>query len=157
AHIPNSGAQLWKFHKSSQGDVYAIENLHGGLILTATGTWPSVHVSLRTSELTLAAGTKEQIVGEAKPKPEKPFRTTTVYPQEALWAVDSSLHSMEPGKMVVLRSIKYPGFVLDLQCGGMTNGAPVRLAQESGISDAREMHQWLLHQQPKELYDQMCA
>ncbi|KAI4086869.1 MAG: hypothetical protein Q9206_004545 [Seirophora lacunosa] len=149
AHIPNNGAQLWRFHKASQGDVYAIENLRGGLVLTATGTWPSVHVALRTSELTLAAGTKEQIVGQAKPNPEETIRKTAVpYPREALWAVDSSLYSMEPGKMVLFRSVKYPGFVLDLQGGGMINGAPVRLAQESGISDAREMQQWLLHQQP---------
>lgn len=102
AHIPNSGAQLWRFHKASQGEVYAIENLRGRLVLTAMVTWPPVHVALRTLELTLAAGTKEQIVGQAKPNLERKVGTITVpYPREALWAVDSSLYSMEPGKMVL--------------------------------------------------------
>ena len=38
-----------------------------------------------------------------------------------------------------LRSVKFPGFVVDQHNGETTNRTPVRLIQERGVSDEREM------------------
>ncbi|CAL8578056.1 hypothetical protein XPA_003858 [Xanthoria parietina] len=68
-------------------------------------------------------------------------------PTEALWVIDKSIYGLEPGKIVVFRSVKYPGYVLDLHQGEKGNGTPVRIIKKGGLSEKREMQKWLLQVQ----------
>ncbi|KAL8655410.1 MAG: hypothetical protein Q9226_003061 [Calogaya cf. arnoldii] len=98
-----------------------------------------IHVSTR---LTNIAGPNKTVVG--MPKPESKIGSAYDMPVEALWVIDKSIYGMEPGKMVVFRSVKWPGYVLDLHHGEKANGTPVDILQEVGLSDKTEMQKWLL-------------
>ncbi|KAI4125472.1 MAG: hypothetical protein LQ338_004230 [Usnochroma carphineum] len=145
AHCPNNGAQLWRFRKGSKGDAYAIQSFHNDKLLTAVGKFPMGRIRGSDRELILAAGPEQAVTAITMPA-QIPFELFSC-PREALWAIDSSLYSMEPGKMVVLRSVMYPGYVLDLHNGETTNGTPVNLRREPGIDGKREMQKWLLQKQ----------
>ncbi|KAL8683748.1 MAG: hypothetical protein Q9224_006654 [Gallowayella concinna] len=73
---PNNWAQLWRIRQVYSAEVYVIENIEGGTLLTV-------------SETKQAVGKEELIPFGGK------------YPPEALWAIDKSIYGLEPGKMVV--------------------------------------------------------
>ncbi|KAL8679476.1 MAG: hypothetical protein Q9186_004252 [Xanthomendoza sp. 1 TL-2023] len=77
AHSPNNWAQLWKIYQVYQAEVYVIQNVQGGTLLTASET-------------------KQIAVGKEELK-----AIHVNYPLEAVWAIDKSTYGLEPGKMVV--------------------------------------------------------
>ncbi|KAL8991631.1 MAG: hypothetical protein Q9169_007800 [Polycauliona sp. 2 TL-2023] len=133
AHSPNSWAQLWKIRKRDVADLYYIECLASRTVLTASGP-------------------DKPVVGVPKVANKEPYGENFDIPKEALWVIDKSIYALEPGKMVVFRNLKYPGYVLDLHHGektdGTANATPVNIMPERGVSDKREMQKWLLQIQP---------
>ncbi|KAL9037031.1 MAG: hypothetical protein Q9180_003956 [Flavoplaca navasiana] len=127
AHSPNNWAQVWLIRKQGAADLYSIECKESTTILTASGP-------------------DKPVVG--RPKGERNPISGHNVPTEGLWAIDKSMYGLEPGKMVVFRNVKYPGYVLDLHHGEKQCGTPVNIIQERGLSDKREMQKWLLQIQP---------
>ncbi|KAL8704853.1 MAG: hypothetical protein Q9201_002012 [Fulgogasparrea decipioides] len=82
---PYDKAQLWRLHKSGDKEIYLIENLHTGTFLTASGNndWVDHTSSEDLSE-------------------KHPFKAVSRnFIAKALWAIDTSICSLEPGNMVL--------------------------------------------------------
>ncbi|KAL8727606.1 MAG: hypothetical protein Q9181_005648 [Wetmoreana brouardii] len=66
---------------------------------------------------------------------------------KALWAIDTSVCSLEPGKMVLFRSIKYPGCVLEYNDSDEDGGPALATSKESENDSERDVQKWLLQKQ----------
>ncbi|KAL8765979.1 MAG: hypothetical protein Q9209_007126 [Squamulea sp. 1 TL-2023] len=68
-------------------------------------------------------------------------------PISALWAIDTSMCALEKGKMVIFRSILYPGRVM----GQDDTDEKMVLCQEVQFRAGRKskLHKWLLQKQPQ--------
>ncbi|KAI4270410.1 MAG: hypothetical protein L6R38_007127 [Xanthoria sp. 2 TBL-2021] len=138
--------KLWHIRKRNEADIYYIERMVSETVLTASGEsiWSRYPVAMWLSGI---PGPDKFVVG--MPKVEHKFGSQRYkIPTEALWVIDKSIYGLEPGKMVVFRNVKYPGYVLDLHHGEKDNGTSVNIIQERGLSDKREMQKWLLQVQP---------
>ncbi|KAL8850313.1 MAG: hypothetical protein Q9221_004728 [Calogaya cf. arnoldii] len=126
-HAPHNPSQLWRVYKWPKGDVYIIVNLHHKAIVTSR-------------DYVLGYTTVEEGALHEK-LTDLPYR----YSVDALWAIDKSMCSLEPGQMVVFRSIKNPGFVLSQD----STGEFVTLWQEeqSTADGEGEEQKWLMQKQ----------
>ncbi|KAL8918926.1 MAG: hypothetical protein Q9172_005221 [Xanthocarpia lactea] len=126
-HTPNNPAQLWRIHKWAIGDVYAIENVFLGTIITSPD-------EVVTGESAVEGGTHERHM-------DLPDHWSL----DILWIIDTGICALEPGKIVVFRSIKKSGYVLS---GGIDDyDGRVQLLKEDLGGQQGKTQKWLLQKQ----------
>lgn len=128
AHIPYKNTQLWIIRKRSGSETWFIECLSGGWLLTADNI-----------------DSEESVIGAFDLMP--PAEKLNHCPFEALWLLDTGMNSLDPGKLVTIRSVKYPGFVLDIGHGQNGETNPVTIQKESGRTWGMGRQAWLFQKQ----------
>ncbi|KAL8765978.1 MAG: hypothetical protein Q9209_007125 [Squamulea sp. 1 TL-2023] len=118
-----------------------------------------IYVLMNEKKALAAAGPDQRVIMA----PQGQFRGEYFdYATETFWAIDGGLHALEEGKPVVwftighprlqiyrlipstsLRSVKYPGYVLELDNGDGAHGTSVLLKRECVDHAQQEKQEWL--------------
>ncbi|KAL8716231.1 MAG: hypothetical protein Q9220_000136 [cf. Caloplaca sp. 1 TL-2023] len=117
-HCPHVLSQLWIIRKDPVSSVCIVENLLERELLSGTGMYELVTIRHKTPQM-----------------------------RSDGWLLDSTMHALEKGKVVIFRNIGYPGGVLDLPIANNETSAAdslVRLRPEFEDGIEQDRHKWLL-------------